>query len=75
MLIWRCILRHSKQSVVTVSIVISVSGILFRRLIMSLKSGIKLHHDEILFSNELGWFAALSVLVASFSPYIVDIFG
>jgi hypothetical protein len=42
---------------------------------MSLKSGIKLHHDEILFSNELGWFATLSVLVASFSPYIVDIFG
>ncbi len=42
---------------------------------MSLNSGNKLHHDEILFSNELGWFATLSVLVASLSPYIVDIFG
>jgi hypothetical protein len=42
---------------------------------MSLKSGYKPHHDEILFSNELGWFATLSVLVASLSPYILDVFG
>ena len=42
---------------------------------MSLKSGNKLNIDEIKFSSELGWLATLSVLVASLSPYIADVFG
>ncbi|GEM_PF-1726044 len=42
---------------------------------MSLKPDQKLEIDEIKFFSELGWFATLSVAVASFAPYILDVFG
>jgi len=42
---------------------------------MSLKSENKLAKEELNFFNELGWLATLSVSVAAFAPYIVDIFG
>lgn len=42
---------------------------------MSLKPDQKLEIDEIKFFSELGWFATLSVVVASFAPYILDVFG
>jgi hypothetical protein len=42
---------------------------------MSLKPDQKLEIDEIRFFSELGWFATLSVVVASFSPFLAEIFG
>ena len=42
---------------------------------MSLLPDQKLEIDEIKFFSELGWFAAFSVVVASFAPYIIDVFG
>ena len=42
---------------------------------MSLKPDQKLEIDEIRFFSELGWFATLSVAVASFAPYLVEVFG
>jgi len=42
---------------------------------MSLKPDQKMEIDEIKFFSELGWFATLSVIVASFSPFLADVFG
>jgi hypothetical protein len=41
---------------------------------MSLKPDQKLELDEIKFFSELGWFATFSVVVASFAPYLANIF-
>lgn len=43
-------------------------------VIMSLKPDQKMEIDEIKFFNELGWFATIAVVVASFAPYFSDIF-
>jgi hypothetical protein len=42
---------------------------------MSLKPDQKMEYDEIRFLGELGWFATLSVVVASFSPILAGVFG
>jgi hypothetical protein len=42
---------------------------------MSLRPENKLDIDETRFFSELGWFATLAVVVASFAPMIADIFG
>jgi hypothetical protein len=42
---------------------------------MSFKPDQKLEIDEIKFFSELGWFATISVVVASFAPLIADVFG
>jgi hypothetical protein len=42
---------------------------------MSLKPDQKLEIDEIRFFSELGWFATLSVVVASFAPFLTNVFG
>jgi hypothetical protein len=64
------------QSASTVIIVIIISGFIYlEAAIMSLKPDQKLEIDEIKFFSELGWFATLSVAVASFAPYILDVFG
>jgi len=69
-------LWETNQSAATVKIVIIISSFIYlEAAIMSLKPDQKLEIDEIQFFSELGWFATLSVAVASFAPYIVDIFG
>jgi hypothetical protein len=42
---------------------------------MSLKPENELGKEELNFFSELGWLATLSVSVATFAPYILDIFG
>ena len=42
---------------------------------MSLKPDQKMEYDEIRFLGELGWFATLSVVVASFAPILAGVFG
>jgi hypothetical protein len=42
---------------------------------MSLTPDQNLELDEIRFFSELGWFATLAVVVASFAPYLADLFG
>jgi hypothetical protein len=37
---------------------------------MSLKSEIELDREELMFSSELGWFAALAIVVVNVAPLI-----
>jgi hypothetical protein len=42
---------------------------------MSLKPEYAYDLDELKFFGELGWFASLSVTIASLTPYLLEIFG
>jgi hypothetical protein len=56
--------------------IVIVSGFVYlEAIIMSMKPDRKLEMDEIKFFGELGWFATLSVAVASFAPLIADVLG
>jgi hypothetical protein len=78
---WLClvcehILRETIQSAATVIFVIIISSFIYlEAAIMSFKPDQKLEIDEIKFFSELGWFATISVVVASFAPLIADVFG
>jgi hypothetical protein len=69
-------LRNQKQNAATIKSSFIVSSFVYlEAAIMSLKPAQKLEMDEIKFFGELGWFATLSVVVASFSPFLADVFG
>ena len=56
--------------------IVIVSGFVYSEaIIMSMKPDRKLEMDEIKFFGELGWFATLSVAVASFAPIVAEVFG